>query len=280
MMELCRKARANGRRIGFVPTMGALHDGHLQLVRRVREMSDLSVVSIFVNPTQFGPDEDLVRYPRDLAGDLDRCAAEHVDYVFAPAATEIYPPGAQTFVEVEELSRVLEGASRPGHFRGVSTVVLKLLEIVRPTVAAFGQKDYQQNAVIRRMVRDLMLDVEILVLPIVRDADGLALSSRNRFLTPQDRQAALALPRALAAAREAVTAGQRSGERIAEAARGVLEREPRLRIDYVAFVDRDTLEPLDHLAGEAVLLLAVYAGDTRLLDNGILAPHEGDDAAG
>jgi pantoate--beta-alanine ligase len=272
MKEICRQARANGRKIGLVPTMGSLHEGHLSLVRRVKELADLVVVSIFVNPTQFGEGEDLKRYPRDLAGDVDLCVAEEVDYVFAPGDEEIYPKGAQTFVEVRDLSEIYEGTSRPGHFRGVTTVVLKLFEIVKPTVAAFGQKDFQQAVVIRRMVRDLMLDVEVLVLPTVRDDDELALSSRNRYLAPEERAAALAIPRALEAARQAIHAGVRQPERVVAAASAVLDAEERLSVDYVALVDVERLEPLDQIHGETVIRVAASVGKTRLIDNSILLP--------
>jgi len=272
MKEICRQARGNGRKIGFVPTMGSLHEGHLSLIRRVKELADIVVVSIFVNPTQFGEGEDLKRYPRDLAGDVDLCVAEEVDYVFAPSDEEVYPKGAQTFVEVRDLSGIFEGESRPGHFRGVTTVVLKLCEIVKPTVAVFGQKDFQQAVVIRRMVRDLMLDVEILVLPTVRDDDELALSSRNRYLAPAERAAALAIPRALEAARQAVEAGARQPDKVVAAARAVLEAEELLSVEYVALVDVESLEPLDQIHGETVILLAVSVGKTRLIDNSILAP--------
>lgn len=275
MKEICRQARTNGRKIGFVPTLGALHEGHLSLIRRVKEVADVVVVSIFVNPTQFGPHEDFDTYPRDLARDVDLCIVEGVDYVFAPAEEEMYPPGAQTFVELADLSTRLEGARRPGHFRGVATVVLKLFEILRPSVAAFGQKDAQQAIVVRRMVRDLMLDVEILVLPIVRDEDGVALSSRNVKLSPEQRQAARAIPRALEAARELVHRGQRHPEKVVEAVREVLEAEELLSVEYVELVDREWLEPVTGVEGEVLLLLAVRVGDVRLIDNAVLRAREG-----
>jgi pantoate--beta-alanine ligase len=267
MREVCLKARANGRKVGLVPTMGALHEGHVVLIRRVKEVADVVVVSVFVNPAQFGPGEDYESYPRDLARDVDACIAEQVDYVFAPAVEELYPPGAETFVETSELSRVLEGASRPGHFRGVATVVTKLFHVVHPTVAAFGKKDAQQVAVVQRMVRDLMMDVEILVVPIVRDADGLALSSRNRRLAPEGREAALAVPRALRAAERALADGQRQPAKLAAAARDVLESERRLRVDYVEIVDPEGLMPLSTVAEEMLLLVAVEVGGVRLIDN-------------
>jgi pantoate--beta-alanine ligase len=270
MKEWSRKARERGQRIGFVPTMGALHEGHLSLIRRVREVADLVVVSIFVNPTQFGPNEDLASYPRDLPADVDLCIREGVQVVFAPEPEDLYPPGSHTFVDVFELSARLEGESRPGHFRGVATVVLKLLNAVNPHVVAFGQKDAQQAIVIRRMIQDLMLDVETLVLPIVRDDDGVALSSRNVRLSPDERKAARAIPRALEAAQAAVAAGERDGPKLVKAAQAALEQDPLLRVDYVALVDTDKLEPVTRIEGETLLAVAVYAGAVRLIDNVVL----------
>jgi len=270
MKETARKAREKGRKIGFVPTMGYLHEGHLSLVRRVKEVSDLVVVSVFVNPAQFGPTEDFDRYPRDLTQDADLCVTEGVDYLFAPEGDEIYPRGSCTFVEVSDFSSMLEGVSRPGHFRGVSTVVLKLLEIVKPHVAAFGQKDAQQTIVIRRMVRDLMLDVEVLVLPIVRDKDGVALSSRNVNLTEEERRAARAIPTALREAEKRVADGERDPQAVIGTAREILETEAILRIDYVSLVDMETLLSVEEVAGEMLLAIAVRAGATRLIDNTIL----------
>jgi len=267
MKEICRQARDRGRRIGLVPTMGALHEGHLALIRRTKELCDVLVVSIFVNPTQFGPQEDLDSYPRDLAGDVDLCIAEEVDYVFAPQAAELYPDGSQTFVDVTEVSRGYEGESRPGHFRGVATVVLKLFQVVYPAIAAFGQKDAQQATLIQRMVRDLLLDVEILVLPTLRDADGLALSSRNRYLSADQRRAALAIPRSLSAAKEALGDGQRTVEKVVSAARQVLESEALLTVDYVELVDRQSFKKVEELSGEMVLVVAARVGQTRLIDN-------------
>ncbi len=269
MQEIARRERTKGNKIGFVPTMGYLHDGHLSLIRRVKDVADVTVVSVFVNPTQFAPHEDFARYPRDLARDADLCVAEGVDYLFAPETSEMYPRGACTYVEVEGLSRLLEGASRPGHFRGVATVVLKLFEIVKPHVAAFGQKDAQQAIIVQRMVRDLMLDVEILVLPTVRDEDGVALSSRNVYLSPEERRAARAIPRALEEAGRRVAQGERDAEALVARVREVLEGEPLLRVDYVALVDM-TLQPVREMKGEMLLALAVYAGRTRLIDNAIL----------
>lgn len=270
MKEICRRARAEGRRVGFVPTMGYLHEGHLSLVRRIREVADLAVVSVFVNPTQFAPGEDFDRYPRDLARDADLLIREGVDYLFAPEADEMYPPGPRTFVEVERLGSILEGASRPGHFRGVATVVLKLFEVVRPDVAAFGQKDAQQAILVQRMARDLLLDVEILVLPTVRDEDGVALSSRNIYLSAEERRAARAIPRSLEAAQQAVAAGERDPAAVVRAVREVLEAEPAVKVDYVALVETAELEPVERVEGEVLLAVAVWAGRTRLIDNVIL----------
>ncbi len=270
MREIARQARAAGRRIGLVPTMGSLHEGHMSLVRRVREISDVVVVSIFVNPTQFGPAEDFERYPRDLAPDADLCIAHGVDYVFVPERHEVYPAGACTWVEVEGLSTRLEGRSRPGHFRGVATVVLKLFEVVAPHVAAFGQKDAQQAIIVRRMARDLLLDTEILVCSTVRDPDGVALSSRHVYLSAEERAAARAIPRALAAAESALAAGERDPAKIAEAAREVLQAEPLLRVDYVEVVDAGEMLAVESIEGEALLVVAAYAGATRLIDNAVL----------
>ncbi|HEX6849904.1 MAG TPA: pantoate--beta-alanine ligase [Candidatus Polarisedimenticolaceae bacterium] len=272
MKELARRARAAGRRIGFVPTMGYLHEGHMSLVRRVKAECDLTVVSIFVNPTQFGPNEDLSRYPRDLARDSDLCVREGVDVIFAPDAAEIYPEGASTFVEVAGISSRLEGASRPGHFRGVATVVLKLFEVVKPNVAAFGQKDAQQAIVLQRMTRDLLVDVEILVLPIVRDEDGVAMSSRNVYLSAAERRAARAIPSCLEAAERAVAGGERDPAKVVAAARAILDAEAGLRVDYLELVDTTTLQPAPKLEGELLLAVAAFAGKTRLIDNTVLRP--------
>jgi pantoate--beta-alanine ligase len=272
MKEITRRASASGSKVGLVPTMGYLHEGHLSLVRRVKDLSDVVVVSVFVNPTQFGPEEDFGRYPRDLARDTDLCVAEGVDYIFAPEAGEMYPRGSSTFVEVEDLSSRLEGESRTGHFRGVTTVVLKLFEIVKPDVAAFGQKDAQQAIVIQRMARDLMLDVEILVVPIVRDEDQVALSSRNAYLSDEERRAARAIPRSLQAAEELLAGGERSAQAVIARVREVLDEEPMLRIERIDLVDPLRLEVLEELTSEALLAVAVFAGRTRLIDNTLLRP--------
>ena len=272
MREIVREARGRRLKIGFVPTMGCLHEGHLSLVRKVKELADVVVVSIFVNPAQFGPGEDFDRYPRNLTRDADLCVAEGVDYVFTPEADELYPPGPKTYVEVTGLSDRLEGKSRPGHFRGVTTVLLKLFELVRPDIAAFGQKDAQQAVIVRRMVTDLLLDLEVRVLPTVRDEHGIALSSRNRYLSTEQAVAARAIPRALEAARELLADGRAEAAGIISAAREILEAEELLRIDYLELVDRETLWPVTTVDAPAILLLAVECGETRLLDNAFLDP--------
>ncbi len=259
--------RRDGGRIGLVPTMGALHAGHLALVHRAAEVCDRVVASIFVNPTQFGPGEDFERYPRDREGDAAQLAGAGCELLFLPGVDAIYPPGHSTFVEVEGVSAGLEGAFRPGHFRGVATVVTQLLNLVLPDVAIFGEKDAQQLAVIRRLVRDLHLPVSIEAVSTVREADGLALSSRNAYLGPEDRQAATVLYRALTTAREAIEDGERSAEAVRAVLRRTLEAEPRFRTDYVEVVDGDTFQPVEFLAGRIVLPVAGRLGDTRLIDN-------------
>jgi pantoate--beta-alanine ligase len=259
--------RGLGKRIGFVPTMGALHEGHLSLVRAARERTDAVVASIFVNPTQFGPGEDYRRYPRDLASDARLLELEGVDILFAPAVEEIYPSDFQTYVAVERVSQPLCGCFRPGHFRGVATVVLKLFNIVQPHLAFFGRKDAQQSAVIRQMVCDLNLPIEIVVCPIVREPDGLAMSSRNAYLKPEERKAALVLSRSLRRAEELITAGERSSEKIAAAIRALLAAEPEARVDYVEVVDADTLTGRPRIEGRTLVALAVWIGKARLIDN-------------
>jgi pantoate--beta-alanine ligase len=270
MQDLADRLRREGKRIGLVPTMGALHEGHLSLMRRCRSENDCSVMSLFVNPLQFDQKGDLKAYPRDLEGDLKQAEAVGVDLVFAPEEPAMYPEGFQTFVSVEELARRWEGASRPGHFKGVATVVTKLFNIVKPHRAYFGQKDYQQALLIRRMVRDLDLDVEIVVMPIVREPDGLALSSRNAHLNPAERKAALCLRRALAHAEERVRSGERDAKTILDGVRRIIEREPLARIDYIACCHPETLEPLDRIEGTALFALAVWIGQTRLIDNALV----------
>ncbi len=258
--------------VGLVPTMGYLHEGHLSLVRAARADNAHVVASIFVNPAQFGPNEDLARYPRDEAGDLELLRAAGVDAVFAPGVAEMYPDGYSTYIEVEGLTARLEGASRPTHFRGVTTVVLKLLNIVQPRRAYFGQKDAQQLAVIRRMVRDLDLDVEIVGLPIVREPDGLALSSRNAYLQGDDRRAALVLSRSLALAQRLFDGGERDADVIRVEMTAVIAAEPRAAIDYVSVSEVDTLDEVRKVDRPVLVSLAVRIGGTRLIDNAVLTP--------
>jgi pantoate--beta-alanine ligase len=255
---------------GLVPTMGYLHAGHLSLVRQARQENDCTAVSIYVNPTQFAPTEDLDKYPRDLAGDLALLLDEGVDLVFAPSDRVMYPPGFQTFVDVQEITRWLEGASRPTHFRGVTTVVTKLFNIVQPTRAYFGQKDAQQAAVIRRMVTDLDFNVDIVVCPIVREPDGLAMSSRNARLPAEARNQASVLFRALSTAREAYQVGERRASVLRELMQSTIATAPLARLDYVSVADRHSLEELDLLTRGALLSLAVFFGDVRLIDNQLL----------
>lgn len=275
LREALAEPRVRGKSIGLVPTMGALHEGHLSLIRAARRECDVVVVSVFVNPTQFGPSEDLATYPRDEAGDLAKAEAEGTDIVFAPGAQEMYPQGFATAVEVSDVTEVLEGAPDqrgPEHFRGVTTIVAKLLNIVQPEVAFFGQKDAQQAVVIRRMARDLDFPVRIVVLPTVREPDGLATSSRNHYLDPQQRERATALSRALRTAEERAAAGERSIEGILAAARAELDAagvEP----EYLEAVDPDNLTPARSLNGRAVLLaVAARVGPARLIDNTIIKP--------
>lgn len=268
--EAVGRARRAGLRVGFVPTMGALHEGHARLIERCRAEAGFVAVSIFVNPTQFGPAEDLSRYPRTLEDDLRKCAGVGADLVFTPTEEVVYPRGrSATFVEVPGLSDVLEGASRPGHFRGVTTVVLALFEIVRPDFAVFGRKDYQQQLLIRRMVEDLHVPVEVLTEPTVREPDGLAMSSRNRYLRAEEREAATVLSRALRLAREAVAAGERDANRVRQILDRTISLERLASLDYAEVVDADTLEPLRTIdpARPAVALVAARVGSTRLIDN-------------
>jgi len=261
------EARARGASVGMVPTMGALHEGHLSLIRAARAESDLVVVTIFVNPTQFGPQEDLKKYPRDLDRDLALCEEAGADLVFSPEAAEMYPTSFSTWVEVEGLTDGLCGHSRPGHFRGVCTVVSKLLNICQPHQAYFGEKDAQQLAVIRRMVRDLDMRVRIVPCPTVREADGLAMSSRNARLTPEHRAQAPVLHRALSAARDLVQAGEQDATSLDAAIRSILSEAPTGEVDYVEIVDADDLTSIDALEGEGLIALAVRFGDVRLIDN-------------
>jgi len=273
LREAVAGARAVGKRIGFVPTMGALHEGHLSLVRRAREENDFLVISIFVNTTQFGPNEDLDSYPRDLEGDTAKSREIGVDVIFAPTAAEMYPEGFSTRICQTGLADVLEGAHRPGHFDGVCTVCAKLFNLVQAGKAYFGRKDYQQSLIVRRMVRDLDFPLEIRVLPTVREEDGLAMSSRNQYLNPEERRQAPSLYRALKRAREAFHAGERKASTL----RGMMEEEirqaPLAKIDYVAIADAESLASLDTIETDAVALLAVRIGGTRLIDNMPLPMH-------
>ena len=253
--------------LGFVPTMGYLHQGHLSLVSRSKRENDTTAVSIFVNPTQFGPREDLARYPRDLPRDLALLEKAGTDLVFAPETEEIYPPGFSTWVVAEGVPERLEGASRPGHFRGVATVVAKLFNLLEPHRAYFGQKDAQQVAVIENMVRDLNMNLKIVPVPTVREQDGLAMSSRNIFLNPRERQAALVLYRSLCLAQEMYKSGERNAGRIREAMIKLIQKEPLAQIDYVSIAHPETLEEVEKLAGPALVSLAVRIGPTRLIDN-------------
>jgi pantoate--beta-alanine ligase len=272
MSSVARKIRREqDRTVGLVPTMGALHEGHLSLVREARRMCDVVVVSVFVNPTQFGPSEDYEDYPRDLTKDTALLTDYNVDYIFAPAAEEIYPKDFSTYVNVGGLSKLLEGESRPGHFRGVATVVAILLNTVRPDFAFFGQKDAQQAVIIKRMVRDLSFDTEIVVSPTVREDSGLAISSRNLYLDAEEQQSAAVIHRALKQAKEVYKKGERHASKLAEIVRATIETEPRVRVDYVSVVDAETLEKLDKLDERPMLVaVAAYVGKTRLIDNTML----------
>jgi pantoate--beta-alanine ligase len=272
MSSVARKIRREqDRTIGLVPTMGALHEGHLSLVREARRMCDVVVVSVFVNPTQFGPTEDYEHYPRDLTKDTAILTDYNVDYIFAPANEEIYPRDFSTYVNVSGLSKLLEGETRPGHFRGVATVVTILLNTVHPDFAFFGQKDAQQALIIKRMVRDLAFDTEIVVLPTVREDSGLAISSRNLYLSAEEQQSAAVIHRALQKAKETYKKGERHAARLDDLVRATIESEPRVRVDYVSLVDAETLESLDKLDERPILIaVAAYVGKTRLIDNLLL----------
>lgn len=272
MNSIARELRAEGKRIGFVPTMGALHEGHLSLMSIAREMSDCVIASVFVNPAQFGPMEDFDKYPRDLARDAELAFTRGVDFMFAPAPEDMYPEGFATYVMVEGLSEKVEGASRPGHFRGVTTIVAKLFNIIQPHFAYFGRKDAQQVVIIKRMARDLAMDVEIVVGPTVREEDGLALSSRNVYLSSGERKAATVLRRALERCRAMANSGERDAGRLVASMRGVIESEPVARIDYIAITDTERLDPVDVIQPDkpALVSLAVFIGTTRLIDNVVL----------
>jgi pantoate--beta-alanine ligase len=270
MKQVARQASAAERVVGLVPTMGALHEGHFSLIREAKRQCSPVVVSIFVNPTQFGPSEDFKKYPRQI--ERDRAALEQlgVDYLFAPTVEEMYPRGFESSVLVESLSDRVEGRSRPGHFRGVATVVLKLFEIVRPDLAFFGRKDAQQARIIRQMTRDLDLDVSVQVCPIVREPDGLAISSRNTYLNPEQRKSATTLCRSLEAVRQAVAKGERDVVQLLKLVREVIGAEKGVRLDYAEIVDADTFEPVIRLRGNCYVLLAAFVGSTRLIDNALI----------
>ena len=272
MSSVARKIRREqDRTIGLVPTMGALHEGHLSLVREARRMCDVVVVSVFVNPTQFGPSEDYEHYPRDLTKDTALLTDYNVDYIFAPSAEEIYPRDFSTYVNVGGLSKLLEGEKRPGHFRGVATIVAILLNTCRPDFAFFGQKDAQQALIIKRMIRDLAFDTEIVVLPTVREDSGLAISSRNLYLGPEEQESAAVIHRGLMQAKEVYKKGERHAGKLADIVRNTIETEPRVRVDYVSVVDGESLDKLDKLDERPILIaVAAYVGKTRLIDNIVL----------
>lgn len=265
-----RHARSRGEVIGLVPTMGYLHEGHLELMRRAKKQCDIVIVSIFVNPTQFGPNEDYGRYPRDLERDAGMAGSVGVDAIFNPPAEEMYPQGYCTYVEVERITDKMCGLSRPGHFRGVATVVTKLFNIVQPDFAYFGQKDAQQAVVIKRMAGDLNMNLEVVIVPTVREQDGLAMSSRNLYLEPEQRRAALVLSRGLEQARKAVLAGERNAREVRQLVIDMIKDEPLAEIDYVEIYSYPGLEPLERMDGLSLLALAVKIGRTRLIDNAIL----------
>ena len=271
MRFACQAAKQGGKRLGFVPTMGALHEGHLSLVRAAKTRCDVVAASIFVNPTQFGPNEDFSKYPRSFERDRELLENEGVELLFAPSVEEMYPGDAVTFVTVEGLSERLCGKSRPGHFRGVTTVVAKLFHITEPDLAFFGQKDAAQVAIVRRMARDLSLGVEIVVCPIVREADGLAMSSRNAYLNPQERKSALVLSRSLAQVKKLFEQGERRTAKLAAAGRQIFAEEPSVRLDYIEIVSPETLEPVEHITDPALVAVAAFVGGTRLIDNIVLA---------
>jgi pantoate--beta-alanine ligase len=265
-----RAAKKQGKLVGFVPTMGALHAGHISLVRAAKSRCDFVAASIFVNPTQFGPNEDLARYPRTFEADRERLQAEGVDLLFAPSVEEMYPAGAVSFVIVKGISDRLDGRSRPGHFHGVSTVVAKLFNIVEPNVAFFGQKDAAQAAIIKRMVRDLMFPVEIVVQPIVREADGLAFSSRNLYLSPEERAQALVLSRSLSEVEARYRAGERNSSKLIEVGRKAFASQPAVRVDYIEIVDPESLEAVASAETGSLVVVAAFVGTTRLIDNVVL----------
>jgi pantoate--beta-alanine ligase len=270
MQAICREIRRSGKSLGFVPTMGALHEGHLSLVRAARAHNQVVAASIFVNPLQFGPNEDFSKYPRAMERDQNLLEAEKVDLLFAPSTDEMYAKGAVTSVYVEGLSEKLDGKSRPGHFKGVTTVVAKLFEIVRPDRAYFGQKDAAQVAVLRKMVQDLNIDLELVVCPIIRERDGLAMSSRNAYLSPEQRKQALVLNRSLMRVQAMADRGENSAAALREEGKQVVAEEPGAELDYFEIVDANTLEPVEDISKGALVAVAAHVGTTRLIDNLVL----------
>jgi pantoate--beta-alanine ligase len=270
MQRIARNLRQQGKSIGFVPTMGALHNGHLSLIKQARKENDIVIVSIFVNPTQFAPNDDFRRYPRNLKADVLSCKEEGVEFIFYPDAKQIYPKGYKTYVLVEKLSDVLCGKFRPGHFKGVATIVTKLFNIIQPDIAYFGQKDAQQAIIIQRMRKDLNIPVKIRVMPIIREQDDLALSSRNRYLTPKQREDAIVLWEALKKAKTMIKQGVIDSAGISHAMRRIIRRKKRARIQYIEIVDLDELNPVKRIQGRVLIALAVLIGKTRLIDNIII----------
>jgi len=272
LRKTIKSEKSRGRTIGFVPTMGYFHEGHLTLMREAKKRTDAVVVSIFVNPTQFGPNEDLDKYPKDLDRDRGMAQATGVDVLFTPSVKEMYPDGYSTYVDLTGITEVLCGKSRPGHFKGVATVVAKLLNIVRPDAAFFGEKDWQQLAVIKRMVIDLNVDVEVVGVPTVREKDGLAMSSRNVYLSPEERSASLVISKSLKIAQNMVDNGERSVDRILEALQGLIGSEELVELDYLEICDPETLSPVSEIRAETLVAIAARLGKTRLIDNALIGP--------
>lgn len=276
MQKLSEGIKLSGRKIGLFPTLGFLHEGHLELIRKGREISDKLVMSLFVNPTQFGPGEDLDKYPRNMEGDTAKAEAEEVDIIFTPSPEEMYPDGFQSSIKVEEITQVLCGKSRSGHFEGVTTVVAKLFNIVKPHFAMFGQKDFQQLAVIRRMVKDLNMDIQIIDVPTVREDDGLAMSSRNKYLSREERKSALALKEAIDAAVKMARDGETNSQAIISTVKKMILSYPFTSVEYINICDPMTLEDIDIITGKSLMAMAVKVGDTRLIDNCLLLGDDND----
>lgn len=270
MQEKAEEIRLSGKKIGLFPTLGFLHEGHLELIRQGRKQSDILVMSLFVNPTQFGPNEDFDKYPRDIEGDINKARENGVDLVFLPSPSEMYPDGFISSVKVDKITGFLCGKSRPGHFDGVTTVVAKLFNIIKPHFAMFGQKDFQQLAVIKRMVKDLNMDVEIVDVPTVREADGLAMSSRNKYLNPEERKSALCIKKSIDMAAKMVEKGELSSEKLKTSIKDLIESYPYTDIDYINVCDPETLEDINTLRDKSLLAMAVKVGKTRLIDNYVI----------